>query len=77
MEVELVSPTEHPITVFAFVFVSPREVNGLRKVSFNSFNLIRGHCFSPKIKRLAESIQISKLNEAVPQRDSEHESSGR
>ena len=69
MEVELVPSCKYPITVFTLVLVSPREVNGLRKVSFNSFNLIRGHCFSPKIKRLAESIQISKLNEAVPQRD--------
>ena len=31
VEVELVSPSEDPITVFAFVFESPREVNGLRE----------------------------------------------
>ena len=36
-----------------------------------------GDGFTPKIKRLAAPIQISKLNEALPQRDSEHESSGR
>ena len=37
VEVELISPCEYPLTVFTLVFVSPREVNGLRegKASFD------------------------------------------
>ena len=31
VEVELVSPSEYPITMSTLVLVSPREVNGLRE----------------------------------------------
>ena len=40
VEVQLVSPSEYPITMFTLVFVSPREVNGLREGK-TSFNLLK------------------------------------